>query len=322
MWKNVKSLAVVSRPEFLPANLASLVTGLAWNVVPSSVLTSQFALLLVLSFCTITVVSAFGAQLNSLADYDLDTRDSTKKHLVKAMETIGQKIVKRAVIIEFVLAAVLVSLLMLLTWKPVLLFLWAAGFFLGYAYSVPPLRLKAKSWLALVSLVLVLCFLPLLFVAFTFASVLDPLFVMFLFGQALTIYSVIVPTEIRDYFGDKALGIETFTVRIGLRKASLLGIILLTAGGTLSGAAFLLRLLFGLQPIFGVSLLAMAAADIMVLREYWKLNVLSRQYMSSNEEATAENIVTLASHNPKWINLVMQATVFVSIVLLVSRLLP
>ena len=321
MSEKVKSLAIVSRPEFLPANLASLITGLAWNVVPSSVLTSQFVLLLVLSFCTITVVSAFGAQLNSLSDYDLDTRDSTKKHLVKAMDTIGQKTVKQAVIVEFILAAIFVSLLMLLTLKPVLLFLWAAGFFLGYAYSVPPLRLKARSWLALVSLVLVLCFLPLLFVAFAFTSELDPLFIVLLFGQALTIYSVIVPTEIRDHFGDKALGVETFTVRLGLKKSSLLGILLLTAGSALSGSAFLLRLLFGIQPILGVFLFAMAAADVIVLREYWKLQILSRQYEYSNDKNTADNIVTLAAHNPKWINIVMQATVIVSLVLLVSRLL-
>jgi 4-hydroxybenzoate polyprenyltransferase len=136
------------------------------------------------------------------------------------------------------------------------------------------------------------------------------------------VYAVIIPTEIRDYFGDKAMGVETFTVRLGLVKASLLGIILLAAGGTLSGSAFFLRLLFGFQPIFSVFLIAIAAADLTVLREYWKLHVLSKEYASSNNKSTAENIVTLAAHNPKWINLVMQATVFVSIVLLISRLLP
>ncbi|HVP41717.1 MAG TPA: UbiA family prenyltransferase [Candidatus Krumholzibacteriaceae bacterium] len=322
MLETLKSLAVASRPEFLPANLASLVTGLAWNVIPSLVLTSEFVVLLVLSFCTITVVSAFGAQVNSLSDYDLDIQDTTKKRLVKAMDTLGQKIIKRAIIVEFLLSVILISLMMLVTWKPVLLLLWAAGFFLGYAYSAPPLRLKARSWLALISLVLVLCFLPLLFVAYTFTSGIDPLFVVFLFGQALTIYSVIIPTEIRDYFGDNAMGVKTFTVRAGLVKASLLGIILLTAGGILSGSAFFFRLLFGLQPIFSISLLAIAAVDITVLRNYWKLYTLSKEYASSNNKSTAENIVTLAAHNPKWINLVMQATVFVSIILLVSRLLP
>ena len=321
MLETVKSLIVVSRPEFLPANLASLVTGLAWNVITSSVLTSEFAALLILSFCTITAVSAFGAQVNSLSDYDLDINDATKKRLVKAMDTLNRKIIKRTVIIEFLLSAVLISLMMAITWKPVLLLLWAAGFFLGYAYSASPLRFKARSWLALISLVLVLCFLPLLFVAFTFTSEINPLFIVFLFGQALTIYAVIIPTEIRDYFGDKAVGVETFTVRLGLVKASMLSIILLTAGGLLSGSAFFFRLVLGLQPIFSISLLAIAVADVTVLREYWKLYALSKKHTASNNKSMAEDIVTIASHNPKWINLVMQATVFVSIILLVSRLL-
>jgi hypothetical protein len=44
------------------------------NVIRSQVLTSEFAVLLVffVSFRAISVVSALGAQLNSLSDYNLD----------------------------------------------------------------------------------------------------------------------------------------------------------------------------------------------------------------------------------------------------------
>jgi hypothetical protein len=36
---------------------------------------------------------------------------------------------------------------------------------------------------------------------------------------------------LRDYFGDKAMGIETLTAHLGLVKASILSMILLVAGG-------------------------------------------------------------------------------------------
>ncbi|MCJ7471106.1 hypothetical protein MUO74_11560, partial [Candidatus Bathyarchaeota archaeon] len=67
--KTFKSLAVISRPEFLPANLASLIMGLAWAVTPPFVFNWDKALLVALSFGIITVVSAYGAQLNTLSDY-------------------------------------------------------------------------------------------------------------------------------------------------------------------------------------------------------------------------------------------------------------
>lgn len=61
-------------------------------------------------------------------------------------------------------------------------------------------------------------------------------------------YGVIVPAEIRDYFRDKAMNVETMTVQLGLVKASLFSIALLSVGGTLCGTGFLLRLASGSYP--------------------------------------------------------------------------
>jgi hypothetical protein len=53
---------------------------------------------------------------------------------------------------------------------------------------------------------LVLSVLPVTFIAYVFTTTLSYAFFLFLFGQALTVYGVIVPAEIRDYFGDKKNG--------------------------------------------------------------------------------------------------------------------
>jgi 4-hydroxybenzoate polyprenyltransferase len=79
-------------------------------------------------------------------------------------------------------------------------------------------------------------------VFYNFTSELNLFFLLFLAGQTLTVYGLIIPTEIRDYFGDKAMNVETMTVRLGLVKASFFGMVLLSAGGILSGAAFFLAL--------------------------------------------------------------------------------
>ena len=319
--KTFKSLAVISRPEFLPANLASLIMGLAWAATPSFAFNWDKALLVALSFGIITVVSAYGAQLNTLSDYELDLRDKRKQHLTGAMGLLGRKIVKSAVVVEFLISLVLIALLLQAQWKPALLVMWIAGFFLGYAYSSRPLRLKARSWLALVSLFLVLCFLPILFVYYTFALTFDPLFLPFLFGQAMTVYAIIIPTETRDYFGDKSMNVITFTVRLGLVKSSLLGIILLATGGILSSAAFFVKLVSGPYPLLAAFILVIAFADSIVLKEYRKLYNLSRQHAATNKRDLAEQIVELSANNPKWITIVSQATVLVSVILLASSFL-
>ena len=319
--KTFKSLAIISRPEFLPANLASLIMGLAWAATPSFAFNWDKALLVALSFGIITVVSAYGAQLNTLSDYELDLRDKRKQHLTGAMGLVGRKIVKSAVVVEFLISLVLIALLLQVQWKPALLVMWIAGFFLGYAYSSRPLRLKARSWLALVSLFLVLCFLPILFVYYTFALTFDPLFLPFLFGQAMTVYAIIIPTETRDYFGDKSMNVITFTVRLGLVKSSLLGIILLATGGILSSAAFFVKLVSGPHPLLAAFVLVIAFADSIVLKEYRKLYNLSRQHAATSKSDLAEQIVELSANNPKWITIVSQATVLVSVILLASNFL-
>jgi 4-hydroxybenzoate polyprenyltransferase len=268
----------------------------------------------------VNLSSAIGAQVNTLSDYALDSQDSRKKSLVAALDSFGQTRIKYILAVEFLIAAVLSILLTVIVGKPLLLILWMAGISLGCSYSAPPLRLKSRSWLAFVSLVLVLSILPTFFIFYTFASEINPLFLLALAGLTLTVYGVIVPTETRDYFGDKAMGITTMTVHIGLTKASLVGIILLIAGGVLNGTALFLGLFYGHYPILSIFVIAIIAAISIVLRQFVKLYHLCNEYDKKNDETTAQAIVNLSVNNPKWIMLVTQTYSILSLVLLASRL--
>jgi 1,4-dihydroxy-2-naphthoate octaprenyltransferase len=321
MFKTIRLLATVSRPEFLPANLGSLVLGLAWGVNPPLGSVRELAILAGLSFAVITFVSAVGAQLNTLSDYELDCTDPRKERLVQAMDNLGRDRLKSIMVVEFLLSLPFLFLLLLVQPKPVLLFLWAVAHFLAYSYSAPPLRLKSRAWLAMCTLFLVLSILPILFVYYSFASTLESLFLLFLVGQAMTVYGIIIPTEIRDYWVDSAKGVETTTVWLGLVRASLFEILLLSVGGVLMGTAFILKLIYDLQPQLTAFLLVIATADGIVLRKYMRLYSLSKDYASSEENSVAQEIVELAAHNPQWITLVSQAIVFMSLILLAGKFL-
>ena len=325
MSKTLRLLATVSRPEFLPANSASLVLGIAWGINPHSDLAWGLMIPAILVFAIITLIADFGAQVNTISDYQLDLKDSRKEKLVGAMGGLNRSTVEKVMAIEITLSLVLLLILLSVQWKPALVFLWMGGVFLAYTYSAPPLRLKSRSWLAVLAMLLVLSIFPVSFVYYTFASALDAYFVIFLLGQALTVYGVIVPAEIRDYFGDKAMGIKTMTVRLGLVKASLLGILLLTLGGILCGAGILFRLTYGPYPSLAAFLLFFAAVYYYALRKYWKLYLFSKEYESRDEgdrRLSEQNIVELSAQNPRWITLVTQTILVMSLVLLVAQFLP
>lgn len=318
MTNSIRLLGVVSRAEFLLPNLGSLIMGLAWGASPPLSLAS-LAVLVVLSFTIINLSSAIGAQTNTVSDYELDKQDERKKGLVQALDALGRKRLKAVLIVEFLVTLTLVSLFMLIQGKPVLLFLWIIGISLGCAYSLQPIRLKSRSWLAPASLILVLAVFPVMFAYLTFAPEIGSLFLLSLAGLALTVYGVIIPTEIRDYFGDKSMNIETMTVHLGLVKASLLAILLLIIGATFTGTAFLLEFVRGQHQLLSVFVLGIPVATLIVLRQFTKLHSLCEEYARSKEQSLVEKITRLSAHNPQWIMLVTQTYSFLSIILLVSK---
>jgi len=321
MFETVKLVGTISRAEFILPNLGSLIMGLAWGVSSIADI-AGLVVLLVISFTVINLSSAIGAQVNTYYDHELDSRDERKKQLVKAMDSFGRNRLKGLIVAEFLITAILVILFTSILGKPILLVMWLTGIFLGWAYSAPPLRLKARSWIATVVLILVLAVFPVLFAYFAFAVVFELLFLLSLAGLASTVYGVIVPTEIRDYFGDKEMGIITMTVRLGLVKASLLGIGLLVIGAIFTETAFLIRFFYEDRPLLIVFLFPILVAVLYVLAKFRELYLLSKEYARlGGQSSISDRILNLSANNPRWIMMVTQAYSLVSIVLLVSKFL-
>lgn len=118
------------------------------------------------------------------------------------------------------------------------------------------------------------------------------------------------------------MNIITMTVRLGLSRATSLGIILLSAGAVLTGTALFLEWSFNQQSGFQVFILAIPIAVVFVLTKFRELYALSKEYETSSAQhrrVLEEKIVTLSSDNPKWIMLVTQTYSLLSIMLLVSK---
>jgi 4-hydroxybenzoate polyprenyltransferase len=246
------------------------------------------ALPLILAFAALSFVGAFAAHINTYADYELDQKDDTKKKLTAAMSQLGKGKLKTAMIIEVAISLMFILALSFLQAKPVLLLMWMAAVFLAFAYSAKSLRLKSHSFFAVLTLLIVLSILPVTFVTYVLTSRFDLAFLLFLAGQALTVYGVIVPAEIRDYFGDKAAGANTMTVRLGLIKASVLGLGLLNIGAILCGVGFVLKLASTNLPFLSGFLIVMAAGYLFILSKYARLYRLSKQLQKKSEDNRAK----------------------------------
>ena len=320
MAEAIKALASISRVEFLLPNLGSLIMGLAWGANPPLGLIDGF-ILIALSFSIINLSSLIGAQANALYDYELDLKDDRKKELVKALDSFGHKKTKIILFIEFLVTLTLVSVFALIYQKWLLLPLWIAGISLGVAYSAPPLRLKARHWISPISQMIVLAICPVLFAFLTFTFEINLFFLLALVGLALTVYGVIIPTELRDYFGDKAMNIQTFTVGLGLSRSALLGIVLLSVGSLFTGTALLLEWSTNHQLWLSAFLLGIPISVLFVLGKFRKLYSLSKNYEASDKNGSdlREKIVDLSSDNPKWIMIVTQTYSVLSILLLASK---
>jgi len=316
-----KLFAKISRFEFLLPNLGSLIMGLAWGASPPIGLVSGI-ISVVLSFLIINLSSIIGAQANTLYDYKLDLKDERKRELVQALDSFGHRKVRDIMILEICLTLVLVSALALYQQEPILLALWIVGISLGIAFSAPPLRLKARFWIGPICQMLVLAVFPVLFAYYAFSSEINTYFLISLIGLSLTVYGVIVPTEIRDYFGDKAMNIQTLTVRLGLSRAALMGIVLLSAGAACTGTSLLLEWSRSQLSVLGVFVLAIPIVVVFVLSKFWKLYCLTREFENADIQdrlALEGKITDLSSENPKWIMLVTQTYSILSIVLLLTK---
>jgi 4-hydroxybenzoate polyprenyltransferase len=311
-----KTLRMVSRVEFVPANFASLIIALAW-AYEAEMSAVELLLPMFLAFGVISLVSISGAHFNTYSDANLDRKDPTKGDLVEALASFGKGRLKSLMVIEVAASALFLLALIMIRPDLTLIALYLAALFLAYSYSMPPLRLKARSILAMLSLMLILSVIPISFTYLVISPAPAWLFLVFLAGQCMIIYGLIIPTEIRDYEWDKAMLINTMTVWLGVGKATIMGILLLSSGLLLMGAAFVAQSLLMGTGTLAAALVAPALAVAYVIKQFVAMRSLIK--INGGKDG-AGGVVALASRNPKWITLVSQSIVLLCLALLLAKL--
>jgi hypothetical protein len=108
------------------------------------------------------------SQVSCIADYELDKH--YKSRLPRSIDILkGPRTIWLMITVETVVASTIVAYLSSTESRIGLVVLWVAGLFLVGAYSLEPLRFKRRGFLNLVTLSLILYFLPTLYIYYAMA---------------------------------------------------------------------------------------------------------------------------------------------------------
>jgi 4-hydroxybenzoate polyprenyltransferase len=219
------SIAVIRRLEFYVVELTIFSIPL---LVAARSLSALYSGTVLEGLVMYFVLYAVGDMANCMADRDLDATYKTR--LSRAVYRIGPGKVAALVAVETIVGLGLAVHLSIVTGRWLILTLVVIGVFLGLEYSLGPVHFKRRGLGHLACLWLLLYFLPMLcaglLVAGPSASVLAVAA-----AYATVEMGVILINTSEDMIEDRAAGIRTTTVALGLNRTIRLAATMVLIGG-------------------------------------------------------------------------------------------
>lgn len=258
---------------------------------------------------------AFGDMINCLADRDLDA--IYKPHLSEAVYGLGVKFVTAQIIITALLAVSLSAHLSYTLGRISLVLLTVIGLLLGAAYSVEPVRLKRRGLLQLLCLWTIIFVGPMIFIAQLVAMEISAKVLLFAAAYGALQMGIILINTAEDYPEDKAAGIRTTIVSLGLHRGVSLAY-WLTVVGAIGVVTTLLWFFTARHSILIVliGVLPVAAACSYVL---FSIGSLVRTISKSDVESSALIVKASAKMVPVWVTIVAWSSLWATAVLFYFR---
>jgi 4-hydroxybenzoate polyprenyltransferase len=236
------------------------------------------------------------SQVNCIADYELDK--TYKSRLPRSIDILkGPRTIWLMITVESVIASTIVVYLAISESRLGLVVLWVVGLFLVGAYSLEPLRFKRRGFLNLVTLSLILYFLPALYIYYAMAPQMKILPLLALLAFSTQMIGLLLVNQIEDYHEDKQMNVLTSTVRWGLKKASMVSL-LFTA--VMSVVLLIVFSMLAKTPYAFVGLAVMLVAYAATLRYHFKLFEAATSWEVAHAQAAAQRVRQLAAQVPLW----------------------
>jgi 4-hydroxybenzoate polyprenyltransferase len=236
------------------------------------------------------------SQVNCIADYELDKH--YKSRLPRSIDILnGPRTIWLMIAVEVVAASAIVAYLAITESRVGLVVLWVVGLFLIAAYSLEPLRFKRRGVLNLVTLSLILYFLPALYIYYAMAPQMKILPLLALLGFSTQMIGLLLVNQIEDYHEDRQMNVLTSTVRWGLKKASLVS---LSFTAVMSIVLLVVLSILAKTPYAFVGVALMLVTYAATLRYHVKLFQVATSWEATHAQAAAQRVRQLAAQVPLW----------------------
>ena len=236
------------------------------------------------------------SQVNCIADYELDKH--YKSRLPRSIDILnGPRTIWVIIAVESVVASATVVYLAITESRIGLVVLWVVGLFLIGAYSLEPLRFKRRGFLNLVTLSLILYFLPALYIYYAMAPQMKILPLLALLGFSTQMIGLLLINQIEDYHEDKEMNVLTSTVRWGLKKASLVALLFTVV---MSVVLLVVFSRLARTPYAFIGVAGMLVAYAATLHYHFKLFQAATSWEVTHDKAAAQRVRQLAAQVPLW----------------------
>jgi 4-hydroxybenzoate polyprenyltransferase len=203
----------IRRVEYTP--LAFVISGFPVAATAKSG-AAFFGIDLVLGLAVVIIGSAVCAMVNCLADRDVDV--AFKSALATAVEALGVRNILGQIVLNCAVICVIGVVLIVRTQSLLLVVLGVLVAFLGGQYSLPPLHLKSRGVLEILTVGIIGVVIPGLVLMIAARHRIDPIGALAVAGFALVMCSLILVETAEDIPEDRKFGVQTTAVRLGLAR--------------------------------------------------------------------------------------------------------
>src|ERR671911_927606 len=292
----IRAFLVLSRVEFMVMGIPVIALSALLAVSRPNDLMGDGAVRLGLLAALWYLAYWICSQVNCIADYELDKR--YKSRLPRSIDILkGPRTIWTMIAVEIVVASSIVVYLAITESRLGLVVLWVVGLFLVGAYSLEPLRFKRRGFLNLVTLALILYFLPSLYIYYAMAPQMKILPLLALLGFSTQMIGLLLVNQIEDYHEDKQMNVLTSTVRWGLKKASLVALLFTVV---MSVVLLVVFSRLARTPYAFIGVAGMLVAYAATLHYHFKLFQAATSWEVTHAQAAAQRVRQLAAQVAVW----------------------
>jgi alpha-ketoglutarate-dependent taurine dioxygenase/4-hydroxybenzoate polyprenyltransferase len=210
----LQNCLTIRRKEFFIAELPIFLIPLLLNLTSMSAITRPW---LYVGLLAVLLLFNLGDMINCYEDYELDS--IYKSHLSNAVFELGKRNVKRQIIVSGALGVLLTVVVSLATHRLYLIPTTLFGCFAGLQYSMKPFKFKSRGLLQVLCLWGIIFFGPMLYAAIV-ANGFPPILQLTMFAlYGVHQMGIVMLNTAEDYVEDKASGLNTVVIRLGLHRA-------------------------------------------------------------------------------------------------------